>query len=102
MEVNWPNLELQCLNRGAGRLRQEEEEHGRRCCWSVRGGARAARRPGVAGGATARSRGRLEAVADGEGAAYEFGLLIGAEEGGRRESYDQRGRTPELQQWGGA
>ena len=54
------------------------------------------------GGAKARSRGRLEAVADGEGAAYEFGLLIGAEEGGRRGSCDRRGRTPELQQWDGA
>ena len=54
------------------------------------------------GGATGRSRGRLEAVADGEGAAYEFGLLIEVEEGGRRGSCDRRGRTPELQQWGGA
>ncbi|XP_044391405.1 uncharacterized protein [Triticum aestivum] len=54
------------------------------------------------GGAKARSRGRLEAVADDEGVAYEFGLSIGAEEGGRRGSYGRRGRTPELQQWGGA
>ena len=51
------------------------------------------------GGAKARSHGRLEAVADGEGVAYEFGLSIGAEEGGRRGSC---GRMPELQQWGGA
>lgn len=69
-EVNWPDPELRCMNRGAGRLRQEEGVGLRCCCWSVRGGARAARQAGVAGGW------RLWRTA--EGAAYERGRTLGS------------------------